>query len=95
MRYEMNIGGIEYKKFSDLEENYEIKKATILRLVKKYGIDYKVLGRARLITDDNLLKLLEKNTKDHEERRKKQRERSLKLVKEGKLGRKKSTTSKA
>lgn len=82
----MNIGGVEYKRFTELEEGYEIKKATILRLVKKYGIPYKVFGRVKLISDENLLKLLEKNTKDYEERRKKQRERGIKLVKEGKLG---------
>ena len=70
----MNIGGVEYKRFTELEEGYEIKKATILRLVKKYGIPYKVFGRVKLISDENLLKLLEKNTKDYEERRKKQRD---------------------
>ena len=91
----MIIGGTEYKKFEDLESEYGIKKTTIVRLVKKYGISYKVLGRVKLITDEDLLKLLDKNTKDHEERRKKQRERSIKLVKEGKLGRKKITTSKS
>jgi len=85
----MVIDGIEYKKFEDIENEFGMKTGSIQRLCKKYSVSYKVLGNVKLISETELSNLLEKNSKDKEEQRKK-RSRQMK----GKKISKKPTTNK-
>lgn len=85
----MIIEGIEYKKLDTIEEEFGLSTGTIQRLCKKYGMKYKSLGSVKLLTDTDLLKLMDEESKNKEKRKKEQSVRMKKLVSEGKVGRKK------
>ena len=89
----MYIDGIDYKSFEEIEDEFFMNEGSIKRLVKKYDIKYKSLGRKNLISDKDLTTLLNRNTTDKEKRKEEQSKRMSKLVKEGKLGKKKKTTT--
>lgn len=90
----MFIDGIEYKSFEEIEDEFYMKDGSIKRLVKKYKVKYKSLGRVNLLSDKDLTSLMDKDTSDKERRSKEQSVRMSKLVKEGKVGKKKTTTPK-
>lgn len=89
----MEIAGVSYKSFAEIEEDFGMKEGSLKKLVKKYNVPYKSLGSKNLITDDDLETLLKRNTTDKEKRSKEQSERMKKLAKEGKVGRKKTTST--
>jgi hypothetical protein len=90
----MDIGGLKYKSFTELEEELGLSKGYVKKIVNKYNIPYKSFGRVNLITDENLTILVEKETKDKENQRKVKSERMKKIQQNRKKSvQKKSGTS--
>ena len=53
----MLIDGIEYTAFGIIEEEFDMKEGSLKRLVKKYNIKYKSIGRNSLLSDKDLTSL--------------------------------------
>lgn len=89
----MEIDGVNYKSFTEVETSFGMTKGSLKKLVTKYNVPYKSLGRNNLITDKDLKTLLNRDSANKDKIHQEQSERMKKLVKEGKVGRKKTTST--
>ena len=89
----MDIGGLKYKSFTEVEEELGLSKGYIKKLVNRHNVPYKSLGRVNLITDEHLNTLLDKETKDKEKQRKVKSERMKKIQEDRKKSGQKVKTS--
>ena len=84
----------EYSTFEEIENAFDLNAGTVKRLVKKFNVPFLTLGKRSLLSNEEFIQLLEKNTQQTKITRKKQAERMKQLHASGKLGKKAAKTAK-
>jgi len=88
----MKIGDKEYFSIGELSEMIGMTKATVNRWLGKYkDVSIYDLGKAKLINEENLEKLLQARTKDVQDSKKKKSQRMKQMHKDGTMKKKKTT----
>ena len=88
----MDIGGTEYKSFEEVEQQLGLSSGFVKKLVRRHNVPYKKMGKVMLISDDDLSRLMEKETQYHERLYQERSKRMKKVQDERKKKKGKSST---